>query len=296
MLITASLLLSEGPSSAQQVEVLDFAKRGPDKLFKLSSQWLVLDISPDGAIVHIDSTTALVRDGKAQFHLPLGPHRYTVEAPFHKSVEDSLTLSDTGKVCRRISLQPFYSYISVDTGSSEPEVYLDKEFIGRGTLTTGHVSPGEHRLTVLWDGLYYYDSAIDVEPASKTSISLSKDADASPFWHSGRWKSEAGACSPSSGDPLMDLALSIPENDDTDRLPTDTAWLSIHSNVIGAIIFVDGAARGLTPCIVEQVPGYTECDISLCKEGYKKVSARVKPHVGDLTDVTIKMKKLRKNK
>ena len=271
----------------------------PDKVFKLSKQWLGLEITPPEAIVSIDdSGTTLVRDGRAQFNLPVGPHKYTVESPFHLSVEDSLSLSDTGKVCRQISLQPFYSYISVDTDSPEPEVYLDREFIGRGTLTTGRISPGEHRLTVLWDGLYFYDSPITVEPAAKKSISLRKDRDASTFWHSSRW---SGAASKDAvlEDPLEVLARAIPDSADaasTGQMPPDTAWLNIHSNITGAIVFVDGTARGLTPCIVEKVPGHEQCSITLSKEGYKSVSVQTRPHSGDLTDVKINMKEIRKGK
>ena len=77
---------------------------------------------------------------------------------------------------------------------------------------------------------------------------------------------------------------------------TDKAWLSIHSNVTDALIYIDDVPRGLTPCIVEKVPGHVECTITLAKQGYRNVSVKVTPHSNDLTDVNIKMNKLKKGR
>ena len=270
----------------------------PDKLFKLSRQYLVLDITPAEVIVHVDSSLTLVRDGRAQFNLPLGVHKYVVEAPFHTPVEDTVSLCDTGKLCRQICLQPFYSFLSVRVDSSNPQIYLDREFVGRGSLTTGRIAPGEHRLTALWDSLYFYDASLTVEPAQKKVVSLRKDVDAKPFWHGSRWKnSPAQSSSLEEEDPLEALARAIPEGGITKttmQVPSDTAWLSIHSNVVGALVFVDGAARGLTPCIVDRVPGHGQCSITLSKDGYEPVFVTANPRSGDLTDVKIKMKEAKR--
>ena len=275
------------------------ATYSPDKLYKLSKQWLVLDITPDESLVRVDSTLTLVRNGKAQFHLPLGPHKYVVEAPFHTTVSDTLSLSDTGRVCRKVALQPFYSYITVRPGSGNPEIYLDREFIGKGEATSGRLAPGSHRITVIWDNLYYYDSDIELGPAEKRTVSLSRESDAKSFWYSRRWSLTAAQRAAESGDedPLQLLADAIPE-ESGGGVPADAdrAWLSIHSNVTDALIYIDDSPRGLTPCILEKVPGHTECTITLCKAGYRNVSVNVTPHSNDLTDVNIKMEKLKKGR
>ena len=326
------------------------ATYSPDKLFKLSKQWLIFDVWPKEAIVVVDSTTALVRDGKAQFYLPVGTHKYLVEAPFHSSVRDSIALTDSAKEELSITLQPFYSYLTVRLDDQNSEVYLDRELLGRGDVTTGRINPGSHRLTVLWDGLYYYDADLDIGEAEKKSISLDREHDASLFWQSNRWgvpkevrsapgkqpvKAEIRAdVEITAVNPDMEIVInresvgvgkwsgSLPEGfyaistrrsgveskvqflriEDTTPIKmsmappeADYATLSIHSNVIGAAVYVNDTQRGVTPCIVQGLPGRQNYRITLKKEGYKETTIYVKPYGNDLTDVQVEMK-VRKGK
>lgn len=321
------------------------ATYSPDKLFKLSRQWLILNVWPEEAIVSVDSTTTLVRDGKAQFYLPLGTHKYKVEAPFHSSVCDSIPLTDAAKEEINVALEPFYSYLTVKPGEGRTEVYLDRELLGRGDVTTGRINPGVHRLTVLWDGIYYYDADIEISGAEKKTVMLDRERDASLFWQSSRWGLPKEARSASGKQPFKveiraDVEISAPFPDmeilinreyvgsgswrgslpagfyavssrrggiesrvqflrieDTSPVAlsiappeADLAVLSIHSDVIGAEVYVNGELKGLTPCIVQGLPGRQNYRVTLRKEGYREETIYVKPYGNDLTDVQIKMK------
>ena len=323
----------------------------PDKLYKLSKQWLTLSVWPQDAIVVVDSTTALLRDGKAQFNLPLGTHRYTVEAPFYKAVTDSVTLTDSAREDVEVHLQPFYSYLTVKPGTDGAEVYLDRALLGRGEITSGRIVPGEHRLTVIWDDLFYYDSDIEVGLAEKKVISLERDSVASPLWQSSRWglSKEARAQQETQGtevEIISDVQIAAPGPDVeilinreyvgkgswSGRLPagfyavsarsggvesgteflrigesspvklslappeTYYATLSIHSNVIGAGVFLNGELKGETPCVIGGLPELQNCRITLRKEGYRDATVDVRPYGNDLTDVNIKMKERKGSK
>lgn len=317
----------------------------PDKLYKLSKQWFIVNVWPEDAIVKVDSTTTLVRDGKAQFYLPLGTHKYVVEAPFHTTVTDTVSLTDSHKEEIDVNLQPFYSYLAVKSGSDLSDIYIDKVLAGKGEITTGRLNPGQHRLTVIWDGVYYYDADIEIEGAEKKVVELDKERDASLFWQSSRWGLSKEARANQNGrlvkpDVRADVQItasgadtqilinrepvgsgswkgSLPRGlymintrrdgveskvdflrvEDSSPIvlqlappEADYATLSVHSNVIGAELYVNDSLYGVTPCVVQGLPGGKMCKLSLHKEGYRNVTMYVKPHGNDMNDVEIIMK------
>jgi len=317
----------------------------PDKLYKLSKQWLVVNVWPEDAIIRIDSTVTLVRNGEAQFYLPLGTHVYSVEAPFHTAVTDTVSLTDSRREEVSVNLQPFYSYLTVKSGSDFSDIYIDKVLLGKGEITTGRINPGQHRLTVIWNGIYYYDTDIEIERAEKRVIELDRDRDAFLFWQNSRWGLSREARANQSKkyrkpDVRADVRITAP-GDDTEiivnrepvgtgswegKLPAglymintrrggveskvdflriedsapitlqlappeaDLATLNVHSNVIGAELYVNDSLYGLTPCVVQGLPGGKTCKLSLHKQGFKDVTVYVRPHGNDLNEVEMTMK------
>ena len=312
-----------------------------------AGQWLVLTVSPPDAVVHVDSTVALVRGGKAQFFLPPGVHRYTVEAPFHTPVSDSLPMSGSRREEISVSLQPFYSYLTVRPGSPDAEVYLDRALVGCGPLTTGRITPGEHRLTVIWDKIFYYDADITVDASGKKVVELDRDRDGKILWQERRWGMSARMrevpadeqwkiviaapvtiTAPSADTEILinrervgfgSWSGTLPEgfyalgtrkdgvesatrplwiNDEAAvsvefaAAETCYAALNVHSNVIGAEVYVNGKLMGQTPCIAGGLPAdITLCKVVLKKEGYRDARKKVrKPKTGILTDVEVRMK------
>jgi hypothetical protein len=69
----------------------------------------------------------------------------------------------------------------------------------------------------------------------------------------------------------------------------DYGVLNIHSNVVGAAIYLNGRLAGFTPCAVEHVPTDKPCRITLCKSGYRHAKRTVKAVANDMVDVYIKL-------
>ena len=148
----------------------------PDKEFKAGKQWVVLEITPHNAIVMVDSTTQHVRDGKAQFFLSVGTHQYKVESPFHSSVQDSLQVTDSARLVVPVTLQPFYSYLTVKSPVADYDIYVDEQLIGTGEATSGHLSPGPHQVTLRKGRVYFYDGTETLQPAEKRKVEIAAES------------------------------------------------------------------------------------------------------------------------
>ena len=144
----------------------------PGKEYKLSKQWVVFRVTPENAIVQVDSTMTLTRDGMAQFNLTIGKHPYRVDAPFHETVEDTLEVNDSEKLILPVTLQSFYSYLTVKSPMHDAVVFVDGQPIGKGGSTSGHLSTGDHRLQIYRLKTCYYDSVFTIRKAEKKIIEL----------------------------------------------------------------------------------------------------------------------------
>ena len=145
----------------------------PDKEYKLQKQWVVFLVSPRDAIVHVDdSLLTRIRDGRAQYYLPLGKHTYRVESPFYETVEDTLELTDTEKLEVPVALQPAYSYLTVKTPLKDCRIFLDNRPIGRHEAVSSHLAAGSYRLSVFVGSLCYYDAPVTIGAAEKKIVEL----------------------------------------------------------------------------------------------------------------------------
>lgn len=146
----------------------------PGKEYKLSKQWVVFKVIPENAIVQVDSNMVLVRDGTAQFNLPVGKHPYRVEAPFYEELADTLELTDSAKLIVPIVLQSFYSYLTVRTPMTDGTIFLDGQAIGKGKATSGHLQAGDHHLVVMRGAECFYDSILSVRKGEKKVLELAQ--------------------------------------------------------------------------------------------------------------------------
>ena len=144
----------------------------PGKEYKLSKQWVVFKITPENAILYVDSTMSLVRNGTAQFNLPIGKHPYRVESPFYEEYADTLELTDSAKLYVPVYLQSFYSYLTVRTPMSDGTIFLNGQPIGKGSVTSGHLQAGNHHLQVMKKKTCYFDSLIVVRKGEKKVLDL----------------------------------------------------------------------------------------------------------------------------
>ena len=144
----------------------------PGKEYKLSKQWVVFKVMPENAILQVDSTMALLRNGIAQFNLPVGKHPYHVEAPFYEELSDTLELTDSVKLIIPVVLQSFYSYLTVRTSLPDGMIYVDGLPIGKGRATSGHLQAGDHHLLVMREDVCYYDSVFSIRTGEKKVVEL----------------------------------------------------------------------------------------------------------------------------
>ena len=144
----------------------------PGKEYKLSKQWVVFQVIPENAILQVDSTVALVRDGTAQFELPLGKHGYHAEAPFYEELSDSVEVVDSAKLVVPVVLQSVYSYLTVKLPIAEGLIFIDSEPIGKGEATSGHLQPGDHHLIVMQEETCFADTLINMGVGEKKILAL----------------------------------------------------------------------------------------------------------------------------
>ena len=144
----------------------------PGKEYKLSKQWVVFQVIPENAILQVDSTVALVRDGTAQFELPLGKHGYHAEAPFYEELSDSVEVVDSAKLVVPVVLQSVYSYLTVKLPIDEGLIFVDSEPIGKGEATSGHLQPGDHHLIVMQEETCLADTVINMGVGEKKVLAL----------------------------------------------------------------------------------------------------------------------------
>jgi len=144
----------------------------PGKEYKLSKQWVVFQVIPENAILQVDSTVALVRDGTAQFELPLGKHGYHAEAPFYEELSDSVEVVDSAKLVVPVVLQSVYSYLTVKLPIAEGLIFVDSEPIGKGEATSGHLQPGDHHLIVMQKETCLADTVINMGVGEKKVLAL----------------------------------------------------------------------------------------------------------------------------
>ena len=144
------------------------------KEYKLQKQWVVFKVSPENAIVHVDSTVTLVRGTNPSFYLALGSHTYQVEAPFYESVADSFQLADSAKMTIDVKLQPQYSFLTVRTEWPTGDIHIDGKSIGKGEATSQRLMAGNHRLSVFLGTACCYDETISLSPAEKKVVTLTR--------------------------------------------------------------------------------------------------------------------------
>ena len=147
----------------------------PTKDYKAPRQWVVFHLEPEDALVQVDSATAPVRGGTAEYLLPVGEHSYRVEAPFHDAVEGTFTLTDSARTDLRVTLQPFWSYLTVKSPWPEGEIYVDGTALGRGEATSPRLGDGPHRVTLYQGGQCFYDSLLVVGRAEKKVLELAAE-------------------------------------------------------------------------------------------------------------------------
>lgn len=262
------------------------------KKYKLKEQWVQFEVSPKNAIVHMDTTIILLRDGLMAKYLPLGKHTYQVEAPFYEELTDSFELADSAKTMLSIALQPTYSYLTVSTQMPKADIRVDGLSINKQEETSTRLIPGEHKLSLHYKGNCYYDEPFTIGLGEKKHIEVAlKDLRLRPAAEKSKKVLALAPPAEANDSTATAGAKEADPKDMAASLPLDMrGMVNIHSNVIGARISISGQYVGETPCIVQDLSSRRSYVITLEKEGYKTVKTAVRPRGNELTDLNIKMK------
>lgn len=140
------------------------------KTYTNPNQWVVFNISPENAILTLDSVMHRVADGNISLYLPVGNYDFSVESPFYESFRDSLVLTDSKKIEKNIYLKPLYSYLTVRTEDTGAEIFVDETSQGHGYVTLGRIGEGFHRISLLKNNQWVKDTVVKVEAAEKKTI------------------------------------------------------------------------------------------------------------------------------
>lgn len=261
----------------------------PDKEYKLQKQWVVFKIQPKDAILIVDSILTLVNDGKQQMYLPIGNHTFMAESPFHKQEEGTFELTDEKPQTICLALQPIYSYINVKTPLEGCDILIDGQLIGKTQATSGHLREGNHKLIILKDSIKYYDTTINIGWREKKTIDL-KLEELRPIIESKQKNIRRS-------DTVIGIAAQTTYDDYSEMAASETdlyGMINVHSNEIGANVYVNGKLEGKTPCIVKQLTAGRKCRVRLTKTGFYDKEKVITVEGNNLTFVKLDMKKRKK--
>lgn len=167
--ITLLLLAVLTPAHAACTDAPKEKEEAPKK------QWVVFYIKPENAILHVDTMTYMLHDGKKMLQLPVKEYPVMVESPFFKEWKDTITLQESERSNVNVELQPIYSYVTVTTPLEEATILVDGDSIGQKDATSHRIVAGRHKVIVSVNGVCYYENAFDIGSAEKKIINVKKE-------------------------------------------------------------------------------------------------------------------------
>ena len=144
----------------------------PTKKYKSPKQWVILHLDPSDVVLQLDSAIGPVRKSQAEYYLPVGEHKYRVEAPFYSPLEGSFTLNDSTKTELWVNLQPFYSFLTINVEWKGGNLYVDGSLLNQEQATSYRLPEGNHRVNYFWKDQCYYDSLLVMGPAEKRILDI----------------------------------------------------------------------------------------------------------------------------
>lgn len=138
---------------------------------KKQQQEVVMNIMPENAIVWVDSTRMVTRNGLIKLKMDKGKHAYRVESPFHQETTGEIEVGDEVVKPIIVSLVPLYSYLTVKT-APDCQIVIDGIIIGQGEGTSGKLLEGKHRVQLVREDECIYDNEIEIGKGEKKELTI----------------------------------------------------------------------------------------------------------------------------
>ena len=138
---------------------------------KKQQQVVEMNILPENAIVWVDSTRMVTRDGLVKLKLDKGKHAYKVESPFHEEATGEIEVGDEALKPVVVSLEPIYSYLTVKA-AADCQIVVDGIIIGQGEATSGKLLEGKHRVQLVRKDECIYDNEIEIGKGEKKELTI----------------------------------------------------------------------------------------------------------------------------
>lgn len=249
-------------------------------------QWVTFTVKPGNAILTVDETRLVLRDGRAMMMLNPGPHKYAAESPYYETLADTFTLKDTVRADILVVMQAAYSYMNVETHYNNAEIYIDQKSIGRGSVKSCRITAGDHRLTVIRDTMCLYDGRVELVKAEKKMVDLAA-LGVEPFpWDAARWLVPLSALTAEGA--LADSTLMEQAHAE---MEIGECSANVTSNIPGAAIYVDGRLVGNTPLVVPGLVANRKYLVTVRMKGYKDASVVFTAQTNIVGEVKVKLKK-----
>lgn len=133
-----------------------------------SGNYAIFHVSPENAVVFVDSTKYDLSNGMCYCFLPLGTHTYRIEAPEFETKEGSFNIVSTSRTELTIKLRSTQSHITITSALNGVSINLDGKELGPSW--EGYVAPGSHSLTATKKGYKPYTKSFEAKAGENLNL------------------------------------------------------------------------------------------------------------------------------
>lgn len=164
---------------------------------EIRSQYLVIAVNPQNAMVEIDNEMVATEDGVATKYLPFGKYTYRISSKDYHAEAGTIEINDPhNKHQVSITLKPAFGWVEVlgDDVMKGASVYVDGENVGEIPLNKIQLKSGNHDIRVAkekysaWRGQVQVTDGETVQVSPKisanfTQVTLEVENDAEIWWN-----------------------------------------------------------------------------------------------------------------
>lgn len=261
-----------------------------------NSQYLVLKVSPNNAIVELDNEVLPNTNGLAQKFVRLGTYEYRVQAPNYHTAAGKIIVDDpNNKKVIEISLLPAFGWVELlsNEENNGAQVYIDNALVGTIPFKSQDLPSGEHHIRVVKPMYNAYSQTVNVADNQVTQITPQLKADFSVVTinvdnnadiyvneekkGTGSWTGNLAsgtyameAKKEGHRSTLTNIEVSAAQKTQTVQLQSPSpiyGSLNITSTPLESIVYIDGKDVGQTPLFKPNLL-VGKHDIIIKREGY----------------------------